>query len=667
MNDDGFSMSMRSSNSLAAKANLLIAHPMTWLIVSLLALGIFRSLTIPPYHNYDEFYHFRSSDPNSFGITDCLRRQDCRTLSIYFSIGIPQITRIDAYRGLPYYFLQAFLQALLPDWLDGVQHLIAARFFTVFLSALFIATVCKLAQEVFPYQPLLAALSGIFASFVPAFSDILSSVNLDAPSALMGVIVVYTSISLMKHGITLRLLCVIVAEAVIGYVLKGTVWPLFLLFAPGFVVRLPAFYRNLLVVSLGVITITSILVILQSTWFGAAKWFYPLPRSTPNLLLPNQIQQDSVVGKYSLETTSHYHKIFRDVPFSFVSSLPSNDPSGSKSIIQILPEEIVSRLRGRQVTFGVWARAAGDEAIVLNPYCQTDQIDVMRRDIQLTSRWEFYSFVYSVPMSAVRMYCALGVPARNGVAWYDGMILAEGEFANSAPLIYRDPESASGIWGENTFVNLLSNSSAEQLWLQVDPGLGYPFSVNQRIVSFLSWKLTGSSWMNLIRWSFVSFWATFGGEQPGLSPRQMIPFVVVTIIAIAGVTWTIISDLPRRQRDFGREISRRGFWILVFAVLSIGLLIIYRADIVPFRPVIFDFSSMRHASASWSAISILLALGLLRLAPKRHHKFFIAAMAIFLFAINMHIFLRVQLPLYNCIYNSPEPGGQSCLWLLPLE
>lgn len=655
---------MKSLNLYGAKSRSFIAHPLTWLVVSMLAIGLFRSITMPPDQNYDEFFHFRASDPDSIGITDCLRRQDCRTLGSNLTIKFPNDTRIESYRGLPYYFLQALIQAFVPISLDRMQHLIVARFFTVLLGALFIIIVFSSSQELFPKKPLLALLSGIFAAFIPAFSDILSGINLDAPSALVGVIVVYTAIFLAKYGLTFRLLCAIAAEVVIGYTLKSTIWPLFLLVALGLAIRLPALYRNLFVMSLGVVAVAVFFAILRSAWFGTAKWFYPLPRATPNLLLPNQIKQDSVVGKYVLETTSQQYQIFRDVSFT---TSPSEEVSQSEIIIQILPEQIVNRLRSKKATFGVWARAANEAATVLHPYCQIDQVDLLERDIQLDARWRFVSIVYDIPLDISRIYCALGVPSKGGVAWYDGMVLVEGGFENNEPLIYLNPDALLGTWGGKTFVNLLRNPSAEQSWLQIDPFLGYPFPVNQRIVSFLSWELTASSWVNLTRWSFVSFWATFGGEQPGLSSHQMIPFVVLTAIAATGIVWTMIYDVRRHQRGFDQPISRYGFWMLIVAVLAIALLIIYRADIVPFRPVIFDFSSMRHASAGWSATSILLALGLLRVVPKRHHRFFAAAIVVFLFVINIHIQLRVQYPLYNCIYYGSNPGGQGCLWILPLD
>jgi hypothetical protein len=411
-------------------------------------------------------------------------------------------------------------------------------------------------------------------------------------------------------------------------------------------------------------SVAVIVLALFSAWRGTANWFYPLPRSVPAVLLPNQIRQSSVIGEYSLETTSHGYRVFRDG--AFITS-PAAKDTLSENIIQILPEQVVKQLRGKKMSFGVWARAAESGAAVYQPYCQIDQADVLKRDVQLNSRWQFLSIVYDIPPSTSRMSCALGTPKKDGVAWYDGMILAEGEFANNESVIYLNHDALLGTWGGKPFVNLLRNPSAEQSWLQIDPFLGYPFPVNQRIVSFLSWELTGPAWINLVRWSLVSFWATFGGEQPGLSSRQMIPFAGLTLVALTGIAWIAIYDLPRQRGVFSQPTSRYGFWMLILATAAIALLIIYRADIVPFREVIFDFSSMRHASAGWLAICALLALGILRWIPKQYQRFVVSSLIVALFLVNMHIFLRVQLPLYTCSYNAPVPGGQSCLWILPLD
>ena len=636
-------------------------HPFAWLIVCTLGLGLFRASTIPNYHNYDEYYWHR--DILATKLDDCLYKQDCETAVRYF---LPSLARVVPVRGGPYFLAQASIQLLFPQVLRDSYSLLTTRSFTVFIHVLFLLATFATLHELFPKHRELALLATGFAALIPSFSDIMSGVNLDAPAALTGALIAYTSARVIRRGITFSLLCAVVAEVIIGYALKGTVWPLFLLLIFSFVVQLPAQHRKTLILLVGSVASTAlILLVVFSAGSGVANWFYPLPRSVPALLLPNQTTQSSVTGDRSLETTSHDYKIFRDV--GFVTSPPTGKDSSSESIIQILPEQTVNRLRGKKISFGVWARTAEHGATVYQPYCQIDRADVLKRDAQLNSQWQFLSAVYDIPLNATHITCALGVPSKDGVAWYDGMILAEGEFANDGLVYYLNSNALSGTWGGRPFINLLRNPSAEQSWLQVDPFLGYPFPVNQRIVSFLSWELTGSSWLNMMRWSFVSFWATFGGEQPGLSPRQMIPLAILTMVALAGIAWMMIYDLPRERGIFSQPISRYGFWMLIVATAAIALLIIYRADIVPFREVIFDFSSMRHASAGWSAMCALLALWILRWIPVRHQRFAVSSLIIALFLINMHIFLRVQLPLYTCSYNAPVPGGQSCLWILPLD
>ena len=147
----------------------------------------------------------------------------------------------------------------------------------------------------------------------------------------------------------------------------------------------------------------------------------------------------------------------------------------------------------------------------------------------------------------------------------------------------------------------------------------------------------------------------------------MIPLALITALAIAGVIWTLIVDLPRRQYYLKQAVSRRGLALLLFTAVAVLSLIVYRADVTPFRSTALDFSSMRHASAGWTAISALLAIGLLKWVPRQYQKLFIASTIIALFVLNMHIFLRVQLPLYLCSYNASVPGGQSCMWILPLD
>ena len=80
------------------------------------------------------------------------------------------------------------------------------------------------------------------------------------------------------------------------------------------------------------------------------------------------------------------------------------------------------------------------------------------------------------------MRCVLSLSQNSGRIWYDGMVLVEGNVSRGQLPLYEDSDASSVIWGNKQYINLLTNPSAEQSWLQVNPSLGYPFSANQRIV-----------------------------------------------------------------------------------------------------------------------------------------------------------------------------------------
>jgi len=519
------------------------------------------------------------------------------------------------------------------------------------------ATYCAL-RELFHRSFLAVLLAASFAILIPSLSDIGAGINLETPAALIGSLTLYTSALILKRGLNWRRVIAVSLELVIGYTLKGTIWPIFIIVPFIFWLKLSRRHQFLLSSLAAISLAVGGLWYTQPFWSGVADWFLPLPRSTPGWYLLYRTDHESIVGKYSLQTTTEGLSLSS-------TSYSYNVPD---TVTQYIPPDVLSRLRGRTITFGVWARAADGEATAETSHCESDVSESVHPLVLVSQKWTFHFSKYQVPPQAKWLRCALGMPQPfRSVIWYDGMILAEGEYLEAQPIVYSDMNGSQGVWSGKPFINLLQNPSAENAWRQVNPFLGFPFPVNQRIVSLLSWELTGPAWINLARWSLVSFWSTFGGEQPGLSSRQMIPLAILTLVAVMGVLRLLLIDFPRKQYIFHSTISRRGFTVLLVATFSVLGLIIYRADIVPFRDVIFDFSSMRHASAGWSAMCALLALGILRWIPVRYQRFAVSSLIIALFLINMHIFLRVQLPLYTCSYNAPVPGGQSCLWILPLD
>lgn len=642
---------------IKTKTQIALIHPLALVISVAVAIGVLRAMSIPYYHNYDEAGH--SQFIAQLDLRGCLYQQKCDPLRSYLSANV--------HGGYAYYLTQSLIQATLPEQFDPFSRLFALRLFTVALSVPLILLSYFTTLEIFPKKKLLALFATGIIVLMPSFSDVFAGVNLDAPSALMGSTIIYTLARLLRRGWSWGIASALMAEVVIAYTLKGTILPLFVLIPFCVWLLLPMKYRWVVlgVGAVGCFTLGAIL--WRSVWFGTASWFYPLPRSSLGLFLPSQTDQDKVIGQYSLETTAWGGKT------GVIPEAPLSDPIESLSavlvvdrIIQNLPETSARQLRGKMITLGVWARTTTGDAAVFRPHCHTNN-DLTTSYIRLSSHWQFLTSNYFVPFNAERLQCSLGVPTQGAVAWYDGAVLVEGDFESEKSIVYWDANGLSGTWGGKPFINLLENPSAERTWIQILPSLGLPYTLNQRIVSLLSLRLILPAWSKMLRWSLVGLWATFGGEQPGLSSMQMIPLAVVTLFAIMGVGRIFIEDLLHQKRSFVQKISRREFWLLLMSVISIAFLILYRADIVPFRSVIFDFSSMRHASAGWMSISSLLALGLLCWIPKKQHKTFVASALLVLFVLNMHIQLRVQYPLYNCISTSGVPGGQTCLWILPLN
>ena len=619
------------------------SFPSIWLVLVVAGIGALRSTAIPFLHNYDEAAHFGSIQ--AFPLQECVRYGKCQSILKAFT----PLPTTSSERGVFYFTSQVLLQNLFFQNSNQWEQLVVARLFTVALHISLVVVSYYIVVEIFPERNLLAIATATFAGLIPSFSDIMSGVNIDASAALIGSIIVYTSARLINRGVTPSLLIALGIEIYVGYTTKGTVWPLFPVILFSFWLLLSNQYRKW---SIGVLTLASLLLgifLVRPLWYGVANWFYAYPPRTPGkVFLPGQAIESQVVGRYSLET---------------------NWLESENSIVaQYVPDYIVRNLRGKTVTFGVWARAAEDgiSTKISLPQCRADEI-MPPLNTLVSNHWEFFSLSSNVPVDAPYLRCVLSLSQNSGRIWYDGMVLVEGNVSIGQLPFYEDSDASSVIWENKQYINLLTNPSAEQSWLQVNPSLGYPFSVNQRIVSLLSWQVTAPAWWALTRWSIVSFWATFGGEQPGLSSRQMIPLALITALAIAGVIWTLIVDLPRRQYYLKQAVSRRGLALLLFTAVAVLSLIVYRADVTPFRAAVLDFSSMRHASAGWTAISALLAIGFLRWVPGQYHKIFIASIVIMLFILNMHIFLRVQLPLYTCSYNAPIAGGQSCLWILPLD
>jgi hypothetical protein len=329
---------------------------------------------------------------------------------------------------------------------------------------------------------------------------------------------------------------------------------------------------------------------------------------------------------------------------------------GQEIVVQYFPERLVRGLRGKSITYGAWVRAADGEAIVSELMCATSDEKPVG-ELAVSSKWQFHAVSFQVPADADHLGCFLSLPAVGESVLYDGMVAGEGTFPTDRAPEFAGPDGQTGVWAGEPFVNLLANPSAEEVWPQVGPDVGYPYLLNNRIVAVLDWQRTLPAWYDLTRWMLVNFWSGFGGIQPGLSSLQMIPLALITVLAALGITLIVVKDLPRRTSPFTTAPARLGFWLLLAAGLVVILLLLYRADIVAYQATMLIWSSTRHASAGRIALSALLAMGALRWVPRRWQRFAVAVGLLALFCVNIYILLFVQYPFQHC----PVPSSMECL------
>jgi len=585
-------------------------HPLLWLMAAAMAFGTLRALVVPPgLHNIDERWHFEPILSLARPLQTCIESGACNEALAILS----QTGGLDPYRGIAYYLPQSIVQLALPPSIGESQRLLAARLVTLSLNGFIIGLAYITIRELFPRQRPLALATAGLAAFIPSFSDMMSGVNLDAGAAFVGALIIYTLARIIRRGLTLARLTALVVEVGLGYTLKGTVWPLFLVIAFAFWLRLSGRIR-LVAVGLVVLGGAAALVGFKPfNWRGTANWFYQTSYQT---VLPERTDTSSVVGRYSLEAAAQE----------------------GLYVVQYLPERVVQQLRGKAVTYGVWARTPTGSATVPLPVLDPGGEGADRK-LLLSAAWHFYGAVTQVPAGAENLGLFLGGDA----VWYDGMVVAEGDFPTD-----RAPDYAHGTWGGRPFVNLLENPSAEDVWPQVAPDVGSPYLLNNRIAAVLAWRRTLPAWFGLTRWLLANFWSSFGGLLPGLSSAQMILPGLLTALAGAGVALVVVRDLPRRTVPFESDSARLGFWMLVAAGLAVIFLVLYRADLVPNQPAMLIWSSARHASAGRIALAALLAMGLLRWVPRRWQRWTIAIGLAALFLVNTYIFLQVQYPFQHC-------------------
>jgi hypothetical protein len=604
-------------------------HPLTGLLAAALAVGFLRILIVPDFLNYDEPAHFRAIMVLLTQIRACMAGA-CTGLGAELQPG-----GSGPFQGYLYYLPQAIIQGLLPNSSSFSLRVAVARLFTLSLQAFVILLTYKTMRVAFPERRLLALAAAGFAALMPSFSDMMSGVNLDAPAALLGGVIIYGSVRLTRFGVTARRVLILAALLGLGYFLKGTVWPLVFVVVFALGLSLPGRVR-LVMVGVSVLAGTAVIIVAgillkPVSWDYAAYWFRV--RKDPFLIttsLPQQSKAGAVEGLNGILV----------LPEPRVGSL-----------VQYLPDNTVPALRGHTLTYGVWVRAVEGEAVISVPLVSSKDLKSSQA-LRVPGDWQFYAAQMQVDPAAEHLAIYLARPA-GGAVFYDGLVVADGDYdLGSTPEFAA--EALTGDWGGQPFANLALNPSFETQWPQVLPEYDLIYSLNDRLVSVLYWERTWYAWLALGRWWVVNLWSSFGGVMPGLGRWEIMPFGLLTAAIAVGLCVVAVRSLGG---TYGTTTHNQNLWVLIVAAMVTLGIVIFRTDISPYKEPPLIWSSLRHASAGRVAWSGLLALGLMDWIPSRYQSWATAAILAVLFLLNIYILFQVQYPYQFC----PLPVALDCL------
>ncbi len=215
---------------------------------------------------------------------------------------------------------------------------------------------------------------------------------------------------------------------------------------------------------------------------------------------------------------------------------------------------------GKTDTLGAWMWAS--ESATLQTPALEDGSEVYAQRVQVGGTPAFYSFTVKLSENPGRLRIVLAPGAKAAGKpiniYYDGLVLAEGEFLPGLTPSFLDPEGRQGRWGDQPFSNLIRNASAERAWFRLRPQVERIISLqtpifSPAILAFLDdWQGAGWYFQETARYLLQTFWGDFGWGHIRLAGSQTN--TILAIFSLAGFLGGLIL-LIRRWRAIPKEIS----------------------------------------------------------------------------------------------------------------
>jgi len=544
-----------------------------------LILGVLYTFIVPPWWHYDEAGHFEQAwmIANKYHIPAAdeydaeARRKIAESMIEYkwysirsaklpdlnnnpVSIGVTQNS------GPRLYYIYSALPLQFVKGADMATQSRAARLGSVALFLGFLIICWKLMKEIVPAGHPLQWMVPAFAALLPGLLDTMTAINDDAGAVFVFSLFLLYSVRVIKKGLTLPNLAGLLFALLLCYLTKNTTWFAFIL--TPFVILQGILKQRLRWLAWALIIGGTLAGLIAAFSWGDALYWYRISLQESGTRV---VRADAPHGDAAIQVASSITQIG-----------------------QFINSDTFYELRGKTLTLGAWMWA--DQPIEVDfPIMAVATFDEVNRSqfqildsehIQITTQPAFHKITFTVPETAARGWIYLSPkydPAqhsKNSTVYYDGLVLAQGNFSETPPT-FDDKNASAGIWDEKKFANLLRNGSAELSGPRVRPWVDKYASSIPNIGGRISIILDalvdqqGTGWYFRSAFSsmYQTFWSKFAAGKIFLISFYAYEILkYLTLLAILGILLRIISGWKSLPWDIGLPfiLSALFMWISAF-------------------------------------------------------------------------------------------------------
>lgn len=543
----------------------------TWL-TGILILGVMHGLLyiflVPPWQHYDEPGHFeyawllanRPGLPAPGDYDQPIRREIAASMielgffdNLDFRPNLiaqtePVWIGISQTSDSPLYYWLVALPLRLLSSTDVVIQLQLGRIISLLLFLTSLITAYGILTELtLPGNPL-RLLVPLTLALLPGFVDIMTAINNDVGAVAAFSLFLWLSLRMIQRGFHWLRLIGLSCAASLCLLTKGTV-----------------------AIALPLLAVPLLLSLLRRPLWRWLSWVVILTGGIA--LLWYGLVWDSPQGWFSESQQADAMRVAAHTPLGeYAFQIRSTSGQPPPKLVHALPYPSVVSLQSNTITLGVWmwADQAGN---FLFPNLIVDGQPQAAETVALTTSPAFFARAYPIPADAARVQIMLTAHKRTDIAafsvYFDGIVLAEGDFSAQNPPQFDTPLASRGSWGGQPFLNNVSSASAEQSGPRIHPRIEktldriLPFQPSVVLQSLLNLPVTGWYFRVTSENLLQTFWGKFSW---GNIPLPEITYTLLKTASLAGVILALSAlGLYRRSLPWNSLVFLALAGILVWS------------------------------------------------------------------------------------------------------